>query len=310
MRKFYGVACMLAALVLSGAALGQKAQKKPTLPPGYTEGPAFISLRNGDSKLELPKGFLYLDPKAAEKFFTATKQPPHPNLMGLIADPNSKVDWYSMITYGDFGHVDDAGANEALQHSDDLLEQLKRNTRDSYAKMPPGSPPAPTVVGWLQPPAYNSQTHTLLTSVVAQEAGESDQTVNFSTIILGRLGGITYTIVGSKHDAAFLQAKQAQLSSSVRFTPSHDYASWQPEDGKSDLGFAGLVTGGAAVAVAAKTGLLAKLGSYVVVLLLALKKAIILVIVAIGSVGRWISSKFKRQPSEPVLPGNDGPTNV
>ena len=101
-----------------------------------------------------------------------------------------------------------------------------------------------------------------------------------------------------------------QLESCLHFVPGKDYASWQESDGTSNVAFTGLITGGAAVAVAAKTGLLAKLGSYLLACLLALKKAFVAILAGGAAISRWIKSKFSRKPSDPTLPTPDPTTNV
>jgi len=309
MRKLPTLAFLGAALLCSGMAFGQKSQSPPAtpqLPPGVTEGPASLSPGSGQVKVELPKGLLFLDAKASADFYTSSKQPVPLHTLGIIVDPESEVHWYADISYQAFGHVNDDGANEILKDSANLLTQMQEATRAEYAKMPAGSQTPPQIVGWYKPPTYDPGTHTLTTEALLQEAGEKDQTVNFTTFILGRYGGAAYTIVGTRHDAALIEKKQKLLATCMRFAPGQDYASWQPSDGTSDMTLTGLITGGAVVATAAKTGLLAKLGSYLVALLLAMKKAFIAILAGGAAFIRWIRSKLTGKPTAPTTP--DPPT--
>lgn len=309
MRRFYWIALFWAALLIQAPAFCQKSpsNQKPTLPPGYTLGPTTIPLNSGEGSLQLPKGFLYIDAEASRKMLVENKQPAPPNMLGIVTDPDSAVEWYSVITSKSFGHIKDDDAEEILKDPSGLLDQLKKTTEQEYANMPSGAAPAPTIIGWLQPPQYDKPSRTLNTSVVFQEPGLPDQTINFTTMVLGRSGGMTYTVVGSKKDSEYIQSKLQQLNTCIRFMPGHDYSSWQPSDGTSDISFTGLVTGGAAVAVAAKTGILAKLGGFLFSLLLALKKAVILVIAGIGAAIRWIKSKLTGQPNTPSGGGGTPP---
>lgn len=314
MRKLQLIAFIWATLACCALAHSQKKatgqQKAPELPQGYTLGPASIPLSEGAATLTLPKGFLYLDVAAASKFLAETKQPPQPNLAGMIVEPEGVVDWYLMLKYNRFGHINDDGAEEALKENDKLLDALKKNTHEAYSKLPPGSAPEPVVLGWFQPPTYLRPTRALSISTVAQEGAEPEQTVNFNTILLGRYGGMSCTAVGGKKDAAYISSKLEQLTPGVRFTPGNDYSSWVAADGDSEIAFTSLVTGGAALAAAAKTGLLAKLGSFLLYLVIALKKALIAVIAGIVALVRWIQSKFRGSSVEPVSSTPTPPTDI
>jgi uncharacterized membrane-anchored protein len=135
--------------------------------------------------------------------------------------------------------------------------------------------------------------------------------LNLNTFILGRYGGASYMIVGTRHDASLLEEKQKLLATCLHFAPGQDYASWRATDGKSNMTFTSLVSGGAVVAIATKTGLLAKLGSYLLALLMALKKGIIAILAGGVAFICWIKSKMTGKPTALVAPTPpDNPSSI
>jgi uncharacterized membrane-anchored protein len=292
---------VLLLLVLPGSrCLGQAPQ---TGKLKVITGPATVPLGANEGQLKLPQGMLYLDKKSTAELLERSGEPADEYAVGAVTDEESKFDWTGLLRYVDCGYIKDDEADSL--NADDLLTTIRENTEKENEERKQKGSPTMQVSGWYRPPAYNRATHRLTWSIIGQEQGGASRTVNLTAILLGRNGIMACTIVGDLKDAAQLQPKLDRVSSALVFTQGRDYTAWRSGDKVSELTMTGLVTGGAAAAAygAAKMGLLAKLGKLLLVILLAMKKAFIVVIAAIGGVWRWLMAKLGRRSQSPAEPG-------
>ena len=120
--------------------------------------------------------------------------------------------------------------------------------------------------------------------------------MNYNTRILGRHGVMEVALVAEPEELAGILPEFRKLMGSYRFTTGNTYAEFRSGDRIAEYGLTALVAGGA-VAVAAKTGLLAKFG-----LLFAKlgKAAIVAVIAVVAVIGKVFKSIFGRRSGQTI----------
>ena len=213
-------------------------------------------------------------------------------VLGLVSDGTEGLEWFALLRYVECGYIRDDEADK--MDAGELLRSIKENTdRDNEGRRKQGGK-GMEIIGWYKPPVYNRAIHALSWSITAHDEGSSSQIINCTLLMLGRYGLMSCTVVGDQKDAAALQQKLDQMAVAINFPSGRDYASWRNGDKVAEVTMAGLVTGGAAAAAygAAKVGLLGKLDNMFLIVVLALKKAFILVIAAIAGGVRWLKAKM------------------
>ena len=144
--------------------------------------------------------------------------------------------------------------------------------------------PTMQLVGWAQPPRYDSSGKRLYWAKELAVEGYDGHTLNYDIRVLGRSGYLSLEAVSHMQDLALVNDGMAQVLPMAEFDAGHRYADYKPGSDKlAEYGLAALVGGG----IAAKTGLLAKFG----LMLLALKKFVIVAFVAIGAFIKKIFGK-------------------
>jgi uncharacterized membrane-anchored protein len=266
----------------------------PATSPKPTLGPARVTLGANNGQLQLPKGYVFLNAEEARRVMRESGDPDSKGLLGLVAEREGTTDWMALLSYDDCGYVKDDEADQ--MNADDLLEVIKKSTEASNEERVRMGGKRLEAVGWQKPPSYNRTTHTLSWSIIGREEGDPAEVVNHVAILLGRYGTMTCTVVGDLKDAAVIQPKLEKITASLMFTQGRDYTAFRSGDRISEMTMTGLVTGGAAAAAygAAKGGLLAKLGA----LLLALKKGIVVILIAVAAIAKKLFDKVTGRKSE------------
>lgn len=253
-------------------------------------GPQKITLGDNIASIDLPSDLVFFDKNDTKKLFEEAKEPYDDSSQGVIMQDGSQ--WFALFRYADTGYIKDDDADRL--NADDLLNIMKKNTQEANKKRKEmGSTPI-EIVGWAKLPSYNRVTHTLTWSVIVREEQSQKQVLNYSSVVLGRYGILTCTVVDDYENASLLQPKMDRLTTATSFTHGRKYEQWVQGDKVSDITMTGLITGGAAAAAygAAKAGILAKLGKLLLVLLLSLKKAALLLLVPIGIFFKWLWNKL------------------
>jgi uncharacterized membrane-anchored protein len=143
------------------------------------------------------------------------------------------------------------------------------------------------VVGWQQQPFYDPRSNNLTWSIRGKS--EDSVSINHSTRLLGRRGVMRANLVLDPTDVGTAVPAFNTLLTGVTFNPGHRYAEFRSGDKVAEYGLAGLVVGGAGVALA-KTGLLQKFWKLLVLGGIALA----------GAIKRFIAGLFgRREPSAP-----------
>jgi uncharacterized membrane-anchored protein len=237
-----------------------------------------ITLKNGLAKIKLPDGFRYLDGKDAETVLSKIWSNPDSgaNTLGMLvptgADLLGPDAWVVVITYTEDGYIKDDDAakidyNEKLKEMKaGVLEESKERVKQGY--------PAMELVGWAEPPRYDSSTHKLYWAKELRFGDSTNNTLNYCIRMLGRRGVLELNAVASMDQLGAVESSAPAVLSMVDFQEGNRYADFKPGTDKiATYGLAALVAG----------GVLAKVGFFkgLLVVLLAAKKLVVVAVVAL-----------------------------
>jgi uncharacterized membrane-anchored protein len=272
-----------------------------------------ITLKDGLATIKLTDNFRYLDPADSEKVLhDLWGNPPGSKNLGMIfpanVGPLSRDGWGIEISYEADGYVKDNDADKI--NYTDLLKQMQQDVKDGNEQRVKDGYPAMQLIGWAAPPRYDKETHKLYWAKELKLEGDSDSGLNYNIRILGRRGVLVLNAIAGMDQLGTIDKEVPEILSMVDFQPGNTYADFDPKIDKiAEYGLATLVAGGA-LGAAAKLGLLGLLWKYIIVVVFALKKALIVVIVAIVGLFKKISSWFSRDKSstpEHLLPPRNQP---
>ena len=291
------LACLLAlALLPPAAAPAQKLEKTPDkLTPKQLEAQlryqtGRVTVRGGLATLDLPAAFRYLDAQQTELVLQAWGNPPGSEALGMLVPAGvglfTHEGWGIIISYDEDGYVKDDDA--AQIDYGDLLKKMQKATRQSNDARAKAGYPTVELVGWAEPPRYDSAAHKLYWAKELEFSDDSAHTLNYNIRVLGRRGVLVLNAVASMDRIDPVKRDMALVIGAVEFNDGHRYADFVPGNDKvAEYGIAALVAGG----LAAKAGLFkVLLGA-----LVALKK---LVIVALVGAAAFLRKLFRRKPAD------------
>jgi uncharacterized membrane-anchored protein len=212
----------------------------------WIRGPKSVQLF-GNSTLEVPEGYIFLNPADAAKFETITH-----NIGGgteYFLAPND-LHWGAHFRFQDDGYVKDDEKIDAAS----LLDNIKTNTTAANKIRRERGWDEMEVLGWQTPPHYDTQTNRLEWAVSGKDLKANTEIVNLNTRILGRGGVMSAVLIASPEDLTAATAEFNSTLSGFSYSAGQRYAEYKPGDKIAKYGLAALVTGGAA-AIAVKTGL-------------------------------------------------------
>ncbi|MBC9032772.1 DUF2167 domain-containing protein [Sphingomonas sp. JC676] len=303
-----GVALALSAPMTAFAKEEPKtaAAKAPALPPEMAALQKALHPQTGDVRIPEAKAVLHLGDRyyflpaveAKRVLVEAWRNPPDSvsNVLGMVFEKGATfVDnaWAAVITYSDTGHVSDSDAKE--QDYNKVLADMQAGDAADNEQRRAGGFPTMKLVGWAQPPAYNAADHALIWAREFENEGEANHGLNYDVRMLGRSGVLSLNMVSAMPLLKDVGGAAQAFGKSVTFEPGAGYADFNASTDKvAEYGLAGLVAGGAAVAVAQKVGLIA--------ILLKFSKLIFLGIAAFGA-GIWafVKRKLGRGDAEEVI---------
>jgi uncharacterized membrane-anchored protein len=232
------------------------------------------------AQIDVPSGYSFLDGAGTRKLMKASGEPVSGREVGLMAPTNG--DWTVIFEFSDVGYVKDDEKDKL--DADKLLASIKSGTAEANKERQRNGQPPLEVVGWDQPPQYDTATHNLEWAVRATSAGRT--IINYNTRLLGRKGVMEIVLIVEPENLQAALPKFKGLLANYAFQTGQSYAEYRPGDKMAAYGLTALVVGGAAVG-AAKLGLFASL----VVLL---KKAWTLVVAAVVAVAAFFRKIFAR----------------
>jgi len=237
-----------------------------------------IVLPNKVATLHLGEKYRYLDPNETNKLLMAWGNESDTTTQGTIiandVDPWSESGWAVILTYDDDGHIDDSDAAEI--DYDDMLKDMKEGTEDYNAERKKAGFEAVHLVGWAEKPHYDASAKKLYWAKELNFEGTSGNTLNYDVRVLGREGVLSMNAVATMNSLEQIRGEMRPLIEVAEFNEGYRYGEFNAKtDRVAEYGLAALIAAG----VGAKLGLFAKLG----VFLLAMKKFIIIGIVALGA---------------------------
>lgn len=253
-----------------------------------------VTITEANATLKLGNGYSYLDAGDAQKVLTQLwDNPPDNEVLGMImpgTDPNvllEKNGWAVVVTYSSDGYVSDEDAAK-IDYAD-MLKNMQEAAHDANAERLKQGYAAVELMGWAEPPRYDSSSHKLYWARDLKFTGsngkDEGRTLNYAIRVLGRHGYLSLNAVAPLSELAQIRTDMPDVVSMAEFDPGSRYTDYNSSTDKlAAYGLGALVAGG----IAAKAGLFAKLG----VILLAFKK---LIVVGIAAIGGAIAKLFGRK---------------
>ena len=251
-----------------------------------TIGPADVPF--GDQAvLKLPKDMVYIPVAESSVLMKQWGNSVGDGFGGLVVSSSTADNWVVAIDQVKEGYVKDEEAQS--WNAGELLQTLKDGTEAQNAERIKIGVPALDVVGWVQPPNYDSATHRLVWSLKAVNRGaaaDAEATVNYNTYALGRDGYYQINLLtGINHIDKEKPLVQGLLSS-FAYNPGKRYEDFVAEtDHIAEYGIGALIAGVAAK----KLGLLAVAGLF-------LAKFAKIILVALAVAGGSFLKFFRRSP--------------
>jgi uncharacterized membrane-anchored protein len=234
----------------------------PTNGLGWELGPTTAAVgRLGE--IDLPEGYRVIGPNDSRKLMEAYGNLPTNREQATVM-PVDSDEWFFIFEFDPVGYVKD----EEDLDPDDLLETLKEGNRQGNLARKERGLPTITLIGWEVEPRYNPDTNNLEWATTAR-AEDGSLVANHRTKILGRHGVMEVILVCDPSRLSGLLPPYRELLADYRYTAGNTYAEYVEGDKIAEYGLAALITGGA-VAVAAKTGLLARFWKFILAGLVAI----------------------------------------
>ncbi|WEK58035.1 MAG: DUF2167 domain-containing protein [Candidatus Brevundimonas phytovorans] len=213
--------------------------------------------------------------------------------------------WGAVVRYSADGYVSDDDAR-TIDYTE-LLTTIQNGEDAENREREAAGYPGLHLVGWAQAPSYDAQRHAMIWAKEIAFNGDPVPVLNYDVRVLGRRGVVSLNIISIMPELPEVKQAAEGLMATAAFDEGARYADYQAgTDQKAAYGLAGLVAGGAAVAVAKKAGLIG-------ILLLILKKGgVFLVAGAAGAVG-WVRSRLglkKKPASRPLYEAELAPADA
>jgi uncharacterized membrane-anchored protein len=249
----------------------------------WQEGPVKVQIGTM-GEIEVPAGYQFASDTHAQTLLEVYGNPRNPNILGAVVPTSEEENWTLIFQFDAVGYIKDADresidAEEILSGFQSGLPAMNQQRRAIGSSECRG-------ISWTEKPFYDAQTNNLTWAL--NLAFDEGNAINYDIRMLGRHGVMEATILGDPATYAQAVPKVKQLLTSYAFTSGNKYSEWTQGDKVAAIGLTGLVAGGG-LAVAAKTGFLAKIG-----LLLAKggKGIILAIVVAFGAFGSFIKKLF------------------
>lgn len=252
-----------------------------------SDGPADIALID-QATLKLPADNFFV-PKAegARVLRALGNVVSDSSFVGLVVGKHQNDQWIVAIRYVKEGYIKDDDAKN--WNADELLRNLKDGAEETNKDRAARGFPEIQVLGWIEPPGYDSTTHRLVWSLLAKDKGEPDNAekgVNYNTYALGRDGYFSLDLLSDSERIASEKAVAHELLADLSYNPGKRYEDFSATtDHIAEYGLMALVGG-----VAVK-----KLGLFALLIGLVLKFAKIILIGA-AVLGGGVIKFFRRKP--------------
>jgi uncharacterized membrane-anchored protein len=273
-----GFVTALSALALSCASTMVTAQDNALSKLPWQMGPQTVHLGN-EATLNVPQNCGFLDPSGTRQYNEIAQNPP----TNTTEYTFSCGEWVAFFSYEATGYVKDENDIDA----DAILANIRQGTAAANVERRSRGWGEMKIVGWSSRPQYDSQFKSLTWSILGEDVNSQQKIANYNARLLGR-SGVTSVVMVS--DPSTLNQSIDEFRERVKgfeYAPGETYGEYKAGDHVAAYGLAALITGGAA-AVAAKKGLFAVIGGFLVA-------AWKFVIAGIFALSAWFKSLFKKK---------------
>ncbi|WP_375769410.1 DUF2167 domain-containing protein [Archangium gephyra] len=264
----------------------------------WQPGPQKVELGH-ELTLDLPAEHVFLAKAEAMKLLEMNGSFYNDNVLGVVASKEENASWVVIVRYEDEGYIKDDEEIDAGE----LLTSIKEGTEEANKERVERGFSALHVKDWTEKPHYDKSRHHLVWALDA--VSDNGTSVNYSTRVLGRRGYVSMNLVVDPVGLAGSKPHIEKLLASTRFNSGARYEDFQEGTDKvAEFGLAGLVLGGAGMGAAklAKVGILAKMGKFLLAILIAGKKAVVPLLVAVGAL---FSKLFGGKKTEEAPPSSN-----
>lgn len=299
------VVAVLAAL-LPGTSRGQESGRSIFDVIKWQEGPS-TGILGLIADLGVPQYCKFADAAGSKTFLQATGNIPSGRELGvLLCDPRRDSSyWFVVFDFDESGYVKDD--EKATLDAAKILKTLQEGQDAGNKERRRRGLDELEIAGWERPPYYDTVTNNLTWSVKVRSKTDNEESINHSVRLLGRRGVMNVDLVASQEDMATAVPSFDSVLTEFSYFTGHGYAEWKPGDKVAEYGLTALVAGGAGLA-AAKLGLFGKMWKWVLGLLVALKKFVIVIVLAVGAFLKRLFSRAPKADSE-VPPTSPTPTS-
>lgn len=259
---------------LASPLFAQDQQEDPFASIPWQEGPVLGDLGD-EAQVRVPGSCLFTGADGTEQFLELTQNPTNGQERGVLfckIESQGEVtgSWFVVFEYDESGYVKDdekdkldaEGILASLREGNDAANEERE--RRGWSRL--------DLVGWERAPYYDAATHNL-TWAIRTNSPDGGPGLNHSVRLLGRGGVMSADLVADPTDYATALATFNSVLTAFEFKTGHRYAEWREGDKIAKYGLTALVAGGAG-ALAAKSGVLAKLWKVIVAGLVAAGAAI------------------------------------
>jgi uncharacterized membrane-anchored protein len=211
------------------------------------------------AEIAIPEGFLFVDGDGTRKFLELNENLTNGKELGMVASKD--FSWFVAFEFSDIGYVKDD--EKAGLDADAILASLREGNEAGNAAKRTRGWRTLSLLGWASPPKYDEASQNLEWAPKFQDDIDKQIAVNHFIRVLGREGVMEVSLVTSPEDYAKTLPETKTLLSGFSFKTGHRYSEYKQGDRIAAIGLTGLITGGA-IAAAAKTGVLAKMGKGIV----------------------------------------------
>ena len=241
-----------------------------------------VNIAKANATLSLTPDFRFLPAHDAQRVLEQLwGNPADSSVLGMLVPTATPLDqrssWAVVVTYSDDGHVSDADASK-IDYTQ-MLKEMQDSAREENAERTKQGYPAVELVGWATPPHYDASENKIYWAKELSFSGAREHTLNYDIRVLGRGGYLSLNAVAGMSQLDMVQAQMPKVLAMTEFDGGQRYGDFNASTDKvAAYGIAALVAG----AFAAKAGFFAKL----FVMLLALKKFVIVGVVAVAAAVR------------------------
>jgi uncharacterized membrane-anchored protein len=208
------------------------------------EGPATGRLGTV-AQVRVPEVCRFTDAKGATHFMQATGNAPSGREQGLLFCHSSAEDssaWFVLFTYNETGLVPDDDKSSIDQ--DALLAAVRRQNDASNATRRQHGWSDVDILGWEEPPHYDSVTHNFTWTTHLRDADSAAlESFNHSVRFLGRGGVMNVDLVADMEHYPPALPVFNRILEGYAFVPGERYSDWHAGDKVAEYGLAALISG-------------------------------------------------------------------